>query len=247
MQELLASVAPSIRRFALRMCRNEADADDVLQEALLSIVTNLDGFEGRSSVPTWAFALTRSACHRRRRGRKNQPAEGDESLKTRAVEGPDPEDSTASQETRELVSEALDELPHDYREVLLLRDVEGLTAPEAALALGISVDALKSRLHRARAALRAALAPLLEADAPPLSPGCPDVVRALSRKLEGELAPDACAEMERHVAGCSSCARTCDALKEALRACRSSPPAKWTPEIEARVRSAVDRWVAQHR
>ena len=86
MQDLLTSVAPSIRRFALRMCRNEADADDVLQDALLSIATHLDSFEGRSSVPSWAFALTRSACSRRRRGKKNQPAEGEDALATRAID-----------------------------------------------------------------------------------------------------------------------------------------------------------------
>jgi RNA polymerase sigma-70 factor (ECF subfamily) len=245
MEDLLASVAPSIRRFAVRMCRSEADADDVLQDALLSIATHLDSFEGRSSVPSWAFALTRSACARRRRGKKNQPADGDDALSSHAAEGPGPEDRVASRETTEIVARALEGLPDDYREVLLLRDAEGLTAPEAALAMGISVDALKSRLHRARAALREALRPILEADVAPPSPTCPDVVRALSENLEGELTADACAAMAEHVDGCTSCARTCDAVKDALRACRSSTEPKVTPEIQARVRTAIARWLEQ--
>jgi RNA polymerase sigma-70 factor, ECF subfamily len=247
MEELLAGVAPSIRRFALRMCRSEADADDVLQDALLSMATHLDSFEGRSSLPSWAFALTRSACARRRRGKKNQPAEGDDVLWFQAAAGPGPEDRAVSQQTAEIVGRALDQLPDDYREVLLLRDAEGLTAPEAALALGVSVDALKSRLHRARAALREALRPVLEADAAPSAPGCPDVVRALSEKLEDELDADTCARMEKHIEGCASCARTCDALKDALRACRASPEPTVTPEIQQRVREAVTRWLERRR
>lgn len=151
MAELLASVAPSIRRFALRMCRSEADADDVLQDALVSIATHLDTFEGRSSVPSWAFSLARSACAHRRRGKKNKPSEGEEVLSALPSEGPGPEEGSVARETSRIVAHALDTLPDDYREVLLLRDAEGLTAPEAATVLGVSVDALKSRLHRARA------------------------------------------------------------------------------------------------
>jgi RNA polymerase sigma-70 factor, ECF subfamily len=243
MEELLGSVAPSIRRFALRMCRNEADADDVLQDALVSIATHLDTFEGRSSVPSWAFALTRSACSRRRRGKKNAPMETDDTLASHAADEPGPEDRAAKAQLGELVVRAMDDLPDDYREVLLLRDAEGLTAPEAAVALGISVDALKSRLHRARAALRDALRPVLEGDAPLPTPGCPDVVRALSQKLEEDLDANACAEMEKHVEGCPSCARTCDALKDALRACRSSTTPALDPEIVAAVKSAVGSWL----
>lgn len=243
MEGLLASVAPSIRRFAGRMCGNEADADDVLQDALLSIATHLDTFEGRSSLPSWAFTIARTACLRRRRGKKNVPADDDLALDAHASSSPGPEEQASSRETRELVSQALARLPDDYREVLLLRDAEGLTAPEAALTLGVSVDALKSRLHRARAALRDALRPVLDAFAPPASPTCPDVVQALSRKLEDDLDANACAEMEKHVEGCATCARTCDAMKDALRACRSSSSVELTPEIQEQIRTTITRWL----
>jgi RNA polymerase sigma-70 factor (ECF subfamily) len=247
MEGVLASVAPSIRRFAARMCRNDADADDVLQDALLSIATQLDSFEGRSSLPSWAFTIARTACSRRRRGKKNQAADGADVLGTRAADEPGPEDHASSLETSAIVARALERLPEDYREVLLLRDAEGLTAPEAAGILGVSVDALKSRLHRARAALRDELRPVLEgpAAALPPSPDCPDVIRALSRKLEDELDADACAQMEKHVASCASCARACDAMKDALRACRSSTAAELTPAIQERIRSAITRWLRE--
>lgn len=247
MERILSSLAPSIRRFALRMCRNEADADDVLQDTLLSVATHLDQYEARSSMPSWAFALTRSACARRRRGKKNQPGENADILGGHATEEPGPEDQAVSTETRAIVSRALDGLSEDYREVLLLRDAEGLSAPEAAASLGISVDALKSRLHRARAALREALRPVLEANIPAPSSACPDVVRALSKKLEDELDANACAEMEQHVASCPACAGTCDAVKDALRACRMSTHAELTPELEAQVKTAISRWLGRAR
>jgi RNA polymerase sigma-70 factor, ECF subfamily len=242
MEGVLASVAPSIHRFAVGMCKNDADAEDVVQDALLSIATNLDSFEGRSAFSTWAFTLARTACSRRRRGLKNRPAEGDEVLEAHPSDARGPEERAASVELGTLVARALDSLPEDYRSVLLLRDGEGLTAPEAAEVLGTSVDALKSRLHRARAALRGALVPVLERDTPRGTPGCPDVVAALSRMLEDELDAQACAEMEKHVESCGRCARACDTLKRALRACRSVP-GEIPEQVEAEVKRTVAAWI----
>lgn len=242
MERVLEAVAPSIRRFAVGMCKNDADADDVVQDALLSIATKLDTFEGRSALATWAFTLARTACSRRRRGLKNQPAEGADVLESHASGARSPEERAASEETNAIVARALDGLPEDYRMVLLLRDGEGLTAPEAATIIGVSVDALKSRLHRARSALRDALAPIMEDGAPRPGPECPDVIAALSRKLEDDLDSEACARMEKHLASCPACTRTCDTLKTALRACRSAPGD--VPEhVKAQVREAVTTWI----
>ena len=247
LEELLASVAPAVQRFGLRMCKNPPDADDVLQDTLLAIATHLGEFEGRSSLSSWVFALTRSACARRRRGLKNQ-AHVSES------DAPEPRDPTASPEDRASDSElagalnrALDGLSDEYREVILLRDVEGLTAPDAAAALGLSVDALKSRLHRARESLRTSLKPLLEPDAPRPSSSCPEVVSLWSSKLEGDLSSADCAKMEEHVKSCPACAGACDALKRALLACRQSVTSAVRPEVQARVKAAVRAWSARAR
>lgn len=244
LEELLVQVAPSIHRFGLRMCKNAHDADDVLQDTLLSVARHLGEFEGRSSLTSWVFALTRSACTRRRRGLKNQehvPAE-------QAPEPVDPEanpETTASdRELADLLSRALDELPEAHREVILLRDVEGLSAPEAAATLGVTVDALKSRLHRAREALRVALRPHLEpAQAAPAQ--CPDVVAMWSQKLEGDLRQEDCATMEKHVLTCPHCSAACDALKRALLACRRVAGEEVPPVVQARVKEAVRAWADQ--
>jgi RNA polymerase sigma-70 factor (ECF subfamily) len=245
LEGLLASIAPAVERFGRRMCKNPDDADDVLQDTLLSIATHLGEFEGRSSFSSWVFALTRSACARRRRGLKNQPHLSDDLAPEPRDLAANPEERAADRELAGALGRALDALPEEYREVILLRDVEGLTAPDAATALGVSVDALKSRLHRARGALRAALRPVLEFDATRPSPSCPEVATLWSRKLEGDLTQHDCAAMEEHLKTCFSCATACDALKTALLACRRAANSEVRPEVQARVKAAVRAWSAQ--
>jgi RNA polymerase sigma-70 factor (ECF subfamily) len=258
LEEVLASVAPAIHRFGLRMCRTAHDADDVLQDTLVSVTKHLAEFEGRSSLTSWVFTLARTACSRRRRGLKNAPALSDDALVSSADGAPSPEARAADQELVTALSAALDSLTDDYREVILLRDVEGLSAPEAAAALGISVDALKSRLHRAREALRTALRPVLEgpvvegatvarpvrgptAPAPSVG-GCPDIIGAWSKKLEGDLSPNDCAAMEKHIETCPACGSACHALKQALWACQRIRTTEVPPAIQARIKEAVRSW-----
>jgi RNA polymerase sigma-70 factor (ECF subfamily) len=244
LESLLASVAPSIRRFGLRMCKNVHDADDVLQDTLINIAKHLGDFEGRSSLSTWAFSLARSACARKRRGIKNRPPVSDEKASSEPDLAPSPEARASERQMASVLSNTLDGLPDDYREVILLRDVEGLSASEAAASVGISVDALKSRLHRAREALRGALRPVLEPGPTGSSTGCPDVVAMWSRKLEGDLDQADCAAMEDHVLGCPTCATACDALKQALLACRRVQTGDVPTDTQARVKAAVRAWAA---
>lgn len=246
LEALLATVAPSIHRFGMRMCRNVHDAEDVLQDTLLNLANHLAEFEGRSSFSSWVFALTRSACVRKRRGLKNQPPVSDASLADARDLAPSPESRAADQELATALSSTLDRLSEDHREVILLRDVEGLSAPEAASALGISVDALKSRLHRARETLRNALRPLLEPELERAAGGCPDVVALWSKKLEGDLSQGDCSAMEKHLASCPSCGAACNALKQALIACQRIRSDEVPEEIQLRVKSAVRAWAAQN-
>jgi RNA polymerase sigma-70 factor, ECF subfamily len=243
LEELLTRVAPAVRRFGLRMCRSAHDADDVLQDTLLTIATHVGRFEGRSSFSSWAFALTRSACSRMQRGLKNRPPVSDDAVPEQRDNAPTPEQQATDREVGHALAQALDGLGEDHREVILLRDVEGLTAPEAADALGISVDALKSRLHRAREALRSAMRPVLEPGAIEKRAGCPDVLLALSRKIEGDLDQTDCAKMEKHLETCVSCRSACDALKNALVACRRSATAEVAPEVKDQVKAALRAWV----
>jgi RNA polymerase sigma-70 factor (ECF subfamily) len=133
--------------------------------------------------------------------------------------------------------------------VLLLRDVEGLSTAEVAQVTGISVPAVKTRLHRARGRLRESLAPLMAARgeaavSPAVSP-CPNVVRLFSRHLEGDISARTCASMERHLASCPRCQASCESLKEVLRMCRTAPEPDVPADLQDKVRSAVHQ-LADH-
>ena len=176
---------------------------------------------------------------------KNRPPVDDERL----FETPDvarsPEARASDQELTAALTAALDGLSDEHREVILLRDVEGLSAPEAASALGVSVDALKSRLHRAREVLRTALRPVFEPIRQQPRLGCPDVAALWSQKLEGDLSPMDCSAMEKHLAECQVCGAEAEALRRALFACQRVRTQEVPPAVQARVKAAVRAWAAR--
>ena len=238
--QLLDHHQQRIYRFGLKMCGNSEDAEDVLQETLLAMARGVGEFRGASSLSTWLYTIARSFCiKKRRRGRSVEAAPGSESdeLLQRADTAPLPDEQLAAREAQQTLGDAIATLEPINREVLLLRDAEGLTAPETAEVLGISVDAVKSRLHRARVQVRAAMAPLV-GDAPSL-PGCPDVVDLLSRHMEGEISGDVCAARERHLASCAPCRIRCDGLRATLALCRNTAAIEVPAPIQASVRAAL--------
>ncbi|HKO93696.1 MAG TPA: sigma-70 family RNA polymerase sigma factor [Polyangiaceae bacterium] len=245
LEQLLEQLAPLVHRFGVRMCRNEADAEDVLQETLLSITDHLKEFEGRASLASWVFMLARTACARRRRGLKNRPHLPEDAAAEHSSDAATPEDAAERARLRAQIESALDALSDEQREVFMLRDMEGLSAAEVAESLGLSVEAVKSRLHRARSSLRAALASELGPDRPAPGPNCPDVLQAFSRKLEGELETADCALMEKHVEGCPACANICSSLQSTLSMCRKQASAEVPAALRARLQRAVRAQLAR--
>lgn len=248
--ELIERYAPRVMRFGVKMCRDDEDAREVVQDTLLTAARKLREFRGESSIATWLYAIARSFCikHRTRGAEKHG-----EHVPLDDVDAPhaepvatavrSPEAHAEDAEIAAALERAIRGLDPAHREVLLLRDVEGLTAPEVAEVLGASVEAVKSRLHRARTQVRAAVAPLFGAE-PAAAPGsCPDVVEVLSRYAEGDVAADACRAMEAHVAACSRCAARCDSLRSVLTLCRTAPapslPEPLARELRARMHEAL--------
>jgi RNA polymerase sigma-70 factor (ECF subfamily) len=131
---------------------------------------------------------------------------------------PSPEKLAESAEVWREVHSAIKLIEPAYREVLVLRDIEGLSAKQVAEIVGLSVGAVKSRLHRARAQLRSNLAPSSYQP----KPGCPDIRKVFSRHLEGELSSEICSEMQAHVSQCDDCANECNGLRQALFLCTES-------------------------
>lgn len=155
---------------ALRLLRDPAAAEDVVQESFLKLMANAEKLEGRARLATWLYRVVYNACIDRLREQKRLvpvPEDGDEA----AVPMPSvladfslsPDEMLRDAETREALEEAIAALPPTLRAAFLLRDVEGLTTAEAAEAIGVTDANLKVRLHRARLALRERLSAFVAA------------------------------------------------------------------------------------
>ena len=255
LEALLARYQPHLYRFGLRMCGNVEDAGDVAQESLISMARSLRDFRGDSSVSTWLYTIARRFCIKKRRRSKFAPAreqslDAPETKAVRRVADPalTPEESAANRELERALARAIDALDPPHREVLVLRDVEGLSASEVAKVVGISMDAVKSRLHRARVAVRKELAPVL-GSAPvetPRASECPEIVTLFSRHLEGEIDPGVCATMEAHLEQCRHCRSACESLRRSLAVCRQLPTPYVPASIAASIKAAIRAVLAQN-
>jgi RNA polymerase sigma-70 factor (ECF subfamily) len=251
---LLELLSGPVYRFGRGFCGDPDDAEDVTQITLAALARSLRRFRGESSLTTWAYTVARNACTRHRRRPAHAPARFESiapgtATRPGALEvadpGEDPQAALERAELRESLERAIAALPAAQREVLVLRDVEGLPAKRVGESLGLSERAVKSRLHRARVALRQMLAP---PEAPLAgTPRCPDTARLVSRYLEGDLDAGACARLERHVKGCPDCGAACAALRGALLTCRSWRGERLPDRIRASVRQGIRELVVEAR
>jgi RNA polymerase sigma-70 factor (ECF subfamily) len=170
--------APRIYNLARRMLGNDADAEDVTQDVLLQVVRKLDTFRGESQLGTWLHRVTVNAAlaHRAKRATRQKHESGEPPDDLPAASSPTgpmkrwnvpPDEPVLAAEQAKLIEEAIQRLPPVFRDVYVLADVEGLPNSEIAEILGMSVPAVKSRLHRARLRMRDALAPHFEAETTP--------------------------------------------------------------------------------
>jgi RNA polymerase sigma-70 factor (ECF subfamily) len=152
-----------IYRLAKHITQNDEDAEDVLQEAFLKAYEHLDGFQGNSKFYTWIVRIAVNEALMKLRKRKgdrtvplDEPVDTGEEMVAReiAVWEDNPEQRYSREEIQEILDQAVQTLKPDFRTVFTLRDIEELSTEETAEALGISIPAVKSRLLRARLALR---------------------------------------------------------------------------------------------
>lgn len=146
----------SVFRLARLLAPQPDEAEDVLQQAFLAAWRHAAQFRGEASVRTWLLTITRHTALRARERRQREPLDEtplDELGRAAGWGGPDPEALALAGERRDLLAAAFAALPPDDREVLTLRDLEGLSGEQTAALLGVGLAAMKSRLHRARLAL----------------------------------------------------------------------------------------------
>ena len=172
LEALMERYSSRLYRVAFGITRSHAEAEEVVQDTFLTLFRKIDTFEGRAALGTWLYRIAANAALIKRRGKRFELEVGlAECLPTFLADGhregdrtwlladwsQTPEDELLSGEAREILEQALDRLPEHYRALLVLRDVEELSNEEVAGVLGESVSSVKSRLHRARMALREVL------------------------------------------------------------------------------------------
>jgi RNA polymerase sigma-70 factor, ECF subfamily len=180
-------------RAARAIVRDDAEAEDVAQEAWVRAYQHLNQFEGRAGFATWLtrIAVNEALARVKRRARHEEIDAMEEFRRDRVAQlssrAPDPEQHVGAGETRALLERSIDALPDNFRQVLMLREVEEMTTAETAECLGISEENVKVRLHRARALLRRELYARAGAAStqafPFLGPRCDRLVRSVMQRI----------------------------------------------------------------
>ena len=162
-EELMSRYESRVYNMALRLCRHPEDAEEVLQDVFTTLYRKLSGFEGKSAFSSWLYRIVVNAAFMKLRKRKQHQALNLEDLNPnyrqacldRESLNNNRADKISYQgELREHLTRAISRLPNQYRAVFILRDIDGLSNQEVSDTLGLSIAAVKSRLHRSRMMLR---------------------------------------------------------------------------------------------
>ncbi|MEU9109252.1 RNA polymerase sigma factor [Streptomyces xanthophaeus] len=167
---------PHVRKFALSLCASPQDAEDAVQEALIILYRKIGTLRATGALASWMFRIVRNECLRQVRvlaSRRDEASAEPEAPADRSAE-----ETVLHRLEVERIAAAVSALPRDQRQVLIMRDIQGLPGRTVAQSLGLSGAAMKSRLHRARAALRDAL------DVPDRAPD-----QAVGQRTGGDVRP----------------------------------------------------------
>lgn len=162
-EELISRYETKVHNLAMRLTRNAEDAEEVLQDVFVTVYRKIEGFEGKAKFSSWLYRITVNAAFMKLRKRKqDQSVSLDDMLphlQNKAVTqknafGAHSDSLAINNEIRTSLEGAINRLPEDYRAVFILRDIDGLSNKEVGEILGLSIPAVKSRLHRSRLMLR---------------------------------------------------------------------------------------------
>jgi RNA polymerase sigma-70 factor, ECF subfamily len=160
--ELLTRYSEKVHNLAMRITRNEEDAEEILQDVFVTVHKKIDKFEGKSAFSSWLYRVTANTAFMKLRKRRQAPAVSLEefgasvrdSWVSKKSEDCDVDYISSRHELRAALEDAVEHLPEEYRTIFVLRDVDGLSSQEVGQILDISIPAVKSRLHRSRLMLR---------------------------------------------------------------------------------------------
>lgn len=243
-EQALALLQNTVFSFSMRVCGHREDAEDTMQEVLLKSVPQLPKFDNPKALVVWLYKVAKSRCLMSRRKSKFAPAHElslDELMPNRkeleqlSADGKiNPESFAIRSEQATRLRDAVQKLPPQYRIVLVLRDMEGLTGDEVAEITGVRPGTVRVRLHRARLfvrkeLMRTWLPERKKSRADPrwvekLRPArCKAMFAELSDYLDEQLDDSLCDELERHMNGCGPCQAFVATLEATIAQCRRSP------------------------
>lgn len=229
--QIVTRHAPALLRLARASTPDEASAADVVQEALLAAYRGAGTYDPLAgTLRTWLFSIARNAARKAWRARRELPGRESDAAEASLTElgveaGWGADCATSAFEERELLVRALATLAPEDLEIILLRDVEGLLGEEAAQVLGLGLPAQKSRLHRARlrlmAAMRSAKGGVVENQRECGGLACGEVLAVLGSYVDGDLPASERARVDAHLRGCTVCERFGGRYASVVEAARS--------------------------
>jgi RNA polymerase sigma-70 factor (ECF subfamily) len=164
-----------VYRLALRITGSPEDAEEVAQDALWTAARKIGTFKGESAFGSWVYRITANAAYMKLRARKSKgreiamedviPSFDEDGVHFEPMDdwSPRVDEQALQHELRDVLQQAIDDLPPDYRTALVMHDIEGMSNPDIAETLGISLPAVKSRVHRSRLFVRQKLSDYLQA------------------------------------------------------------------------------------
>jgi RNA polymerase sigma-70 factor, ECF subfamily len=264
-EQALALLQDTVYSFSMRVCGQREDAEDTMQEVLLKSVPQLPKFTSPRALLVWLYKVAKNRCLMSRRKSKFAPAhelsleelmpDRKELEQLNADGRVNPEDFAIRSEQSLRLRNAVQKLPPQYRTVLVLRDMEGLTDDEVAEIIGVRSGTVRVRLHRARLFVRKELTRAWLTGDGKTTPfrkrrnntkefrpaRCKAMFAELSNYLDEQLDDSLCEELERHLDGCGPCQTFLATLQSTIDQCRRSGRECPPSETSAKLRKEMMR------
>ena len=263
LEQALILLQNTVFSFSMRVCGHRQDAEDTMQEVLVKSVPHLPKFENPKALVVWLYKVAKNRCLMSRRRSKFAPQQDlsleelmpdRKELERLGADGINPEMFAIRSEQAGLLRQSIQRLPPQYRIVLVLRDMEGLTDEEVAEITGIRAGTVRVRLHRARLFVRKDLVKAWKprpggsvesvssratAIQQPRPARCKAMFAELSNYLDEQLDNSLCDELEEHLDGCGPCKAFLASLQVTIERCRRSPTECPTGKEAVRLRKEV--------
>ena len=263
LEQALGLLQNTVFSFSMRVCGQREDAEDTMQEVLLKSVPYLPKFDSPKALVVWLYKVAKNRCLMSRRKSKFAPVRelsleelmpDRKELEQLSADGRiNPEAYAIHSENASHLREAIQRLPAQYRIVLVLRDMEGLTDDEVAEITGLRPGTVRVRLHRARLFVRKEMMsawkprtlkpspPVISSEKPPRPARCKELFAELSNYLDDQLDDSLCGELEKHIGGCGPCQVFLASLEATIEQCRKAPAECLTSKEATRLRKELVR------